>query len=475
MRYLKKEEDLMLELDPKFQKELFLDLLKNYNRKTLSENLNKSEPILYHYKNNRVKAIPKVVVLKAVKLSKYSRENLSRHILKTFSAKESIRKIMEFGAKINHKQSKERLSIRFGAYSLLERKKGLLMLDVLNWLDKNQWIERLKKQKGLIKQTKIDKITKTYIKISYLVYNKKTKKCEPYSIFLPRFLVIDNNFCYFLGLLFGDGLHGARVGIVNIDKDLIKWTASFLRDYFKHNIRKAQLFLYQKQPPTKIKELFRWLYFLSEKVEIYHNSKARGSYVFNIFITNKILRRILDDFILNLEKFFINLSYTEKGSFLAGLFDAEGNVNKLGGNLRFSQKKENNVRIIQSLLEREGYHTRYDGSNIIIGFRNKYKKDFKLFKKQITPFLKHSIKTRRAEELIKGYLVRRRYKPLLQIILENPNILQKQIAIRINKTRCQRELVALLNAGFVSRKKKRVDESFKYNITNKGLKYLTEK
>ena len=368
---------------------------------------------------------------------------------------------------------KEDLSIKFGAYSLLQRKGDLFYLNVLNWLKKNNWIEKLSKQQGLIRDTKINRISKQNIKISYRAYSKRTKKLEPYIIGLPRMIELNEDFFYFLGLLHGDGLSGARVGIVNIDRNLIAWTSKFLRKTFKHNRLKSQLSIHNNSK-VEVKELSEYLNKLSDEFMVYHNTKARGKYVFNIFITNNILRRIINDLIENLENLFLDISFQQKGAFLAGFFDAEGNVNKLDINLRFSQKKEENVRILQTLLQNEGYHIRYDGCNVLIGYKQKYRDDLKLFEKQIFPFLKHSQKKRQTKELQEGYLVRKSYKPILKIIKENPRISQKQVATKINRVKCHRKLIALLNAGFITREGK-IGERFKYEITDRGTKYLEEK
>jgi len=472
MRELKKEEDLMVELDSKFQNKLFTELIKKYSRQELSKKLCKSESILYHYKNNKVKAIPKIVLLRAIKLSSFSEENFEENILRTFSAKDSIKEIMQKGTRINNKKIKERFSIKFGAFSLLKPNNGLLTLDVLSWLMKNNWIANLSQQNGLIKGAKIKRISKKHIQITYFVYNKKTKKCEPYLISLPKSLVLDKNLFYFLGLLFGDGLSGARVGIVNKDKELIMWTSNFLKKYFGNNLRKSQLVLYKTHSDPEIKEFVDWLSPLSERTEVYYNLNARGNYVFNIFITNKILRRILDDFLDNLENLFLSLTHSQKGAFLAGFFDAEGNVNKLDRNLRFSQKIENKVKVILSVLGKEGYHTRYDGSNIIIGFNKEYKEDLNIFKEQIFPFLKQSKKTKETKELIEGYIMREEYRPLLEIISNNPGLSQKQISILIQRVKCNGKLFALFYSGLVDRKRIKVSESFKYYINSQGLKYL---
>ncbi|MBI5148316.1 hypothetical protein HZA33_01400 [Candidatus Pacearchaeota archaeon] len=472
MRLLKKEEDLMIELNPDFQNRLFDKLIEKYGRCYLSKKLSRAESIIYHYRNNRVKAIPKLIVENAIKLSDFSKEDLKKNTRRVFSAEESIKEIMKQGARKSHKQLKERLTIKFGAYSLLEKKKGIFYLNTLNWLNKNSWINSLKMQKGLVRDAKIEKISHKYLKISYLAYNKRTKKCEPYLITFPNQICIYQDFCYFLGLLYGDGLSGARVGIANIDRKLIKWTADFLSNYFWGNKIKAQLNIHQKNSDLDIKELSSWLSSVSKEIEIYNNLNARGYYVFTVFITNKILRRILDDFMENIGKLFLKLNFDQRGAFLAGFFDAEGNVNKLDRNFRFSQKIETKVATIRQILDNEGYHTRYDGSNILIGFKKEYKGDLDLFEKQILPCLKHSKKTKEARELIEGYLVRKEYNPILKIIVENPGISHSQVSAKINRVKCPGKLAALAKAGLVRRERKQVDESFKYYLTDEGLEYL---
>ena len=52
------------------------------------------------------------------------------------------------------------------------------------------------------------------------------------------------------------------------------------------------------------------------------------------------------------------------------------------------------------------------------------------------------------------------------------NITQKEISKMINRAKCYGKLLALFKAGFVNRTRNKVDESFKYLITNKGLEYL---
>ena len=383
---------------------------------------------------------------------------------------ESIRGILDKGINARRKYLKDNLSILIESNDLLKNKKPYLFLDTLEWLNKNSWIEKISKQKGIIKEVSIN-ILDDYIYINYLAYSKKINQFDKYKVSLPKIIILDNNFCYFLGLLYGDGLNGARVGVVNKDKEIITWTAKFLKEVFSGNKLKTQVLLYQNTSDLNIDENINWLKSMSDETSIYENKKARGDYVFTIFITNNILRRILEGLYKDLGKLYNKLNFEQRGAFLAGFFDAEGNVNKRDNNLRFSQKIPKKVKEIQTILNIEGYHFRYDGSNIIIAFKKEYKDDLNLFERQILPFLIHSKKSNEAKELINGYLVREEYKPIIRVIQNNSGITHKEIANFIKKVKCHAELNALLSQGLVVREGK-PSESFKYTITDKGLKYL---
>lgn len=473
MRYLTKREDTMLKLKPEFQKEIFEKLINRFNSKEISKKLKKSRGLIYHYKNNLVKNIPESVVKNATKILDLSEIELSKNIIKRFSAKKEITNLLNSGRDIKCQKAKEQFKININSYNLLKRENSILYLNIKKWLEKNSWIKKLNKQKGLIRNV-ILKNNNDGMFISYLGYNRKFKKMSFYKVFLPEKLAINNEFCYFLGLLYGDGLNGARVGVVNKDRGLINWTSKFLTKYFPSNRIKTQLTLHKNKHGVDVSELSQWLRSISEEFTIYENPNALGNYVANVYITNNILRRILDGFLLNLKIFFKYLNFEQKGAFLAGFFDAEGNINKLDKNLRFSQKTYLKVNSIIDVLNLEGYHTRYDGSNIIIAFKKDYKTDLDLFKKQILPFMKHSQKAEKVKELLSGFLVEPRYRTILQIIKDEPYLIHNVIARKLGKVKCQGELVALYKAGFVIRIGG-VGESFKYDITEKGLMYLGER
>ena len=138
-------------------------------------------------------------------------------------------------------------------------------------------------------------------------------------------------------------------------------------------------------------------------------------------------------------------------------------------NVRWSQKIEANVKMIKLLLEKEGYHVKYDGSNLVIAYNQSCnKKDLEQFKRQILPFIKHPEKRKEAVELINGYFVRDCYKRIVSIISRNPDIDHRSIAKKINRKKCHRKLKALVDAGLITKKGK-IGESFKYKVTAAGL------
>jgi len=101
------------------------------------------------------------------------------------------------------------------------------------------------------------------------------------------------------------------------------------------------------------------------------------------------------------------------------------------------------------------------------------KKDLERFKEQVLPHIKHPDKKREAIELLGGYYVMETYKKIAKIIHKNKGINSQQIAQLANRKKCHRELTALTEAGFLIRNRKKVDESFKYGITEKGYQWIT--
>ena len=256
---------------------------------------------------------------------------------------------------------------------------------------------------------------------------------------------------------------------------LIKECSIILKKIFPKSEIVGQLLLFKKLENDEKSRLLQEIGNLSSKTEVIRFSykNIKGTYAFKIFVVNNIFDRIISNLTDNLEILFKTIDPKLRGAFLAGFFDAEGNVNKLDRNLRWSQKTEHKKEKIIKLLKKEGYHVHYDTCNICIGYSNKYRKqDFELFKKQVLPHIRHSEKNKEAKELLDGYYVRDDYKLLVSIVALNPGVSQKAIAERINRIKCHRELRNLAENGFLKRYRNKVDESFKYYITTRGLKWI---
>jgi len=345
------------------------------------------------------------------------------------------------------------------------------------WFNKTKWLDKIKKQTGIIRNIQTPKIDNKYISIVYEVYDKNKKGFKKFNAVLPRKVEINKEFLYFLGLRYGDGTNGARVGVVNKNLELIKETAKFLRKIFPRSMLQGSIYLYKKEAISSLPELKKDMKKIVDKLEVYDltDKDVKGIYVFYVFITNAFFNRIYDSLIKDILSLFKILNMQEKGAFFAGFFDAEGNVNKRDRNFRWSQKTPNKVAIIRELLEKENYHARYDGSNFIIGHKaDIWKEDLERFKDQVLPYLKHPEKKKEAQELLKGYYVMDSYKKIARIIHKNRWIDNKEVSKKAHRKRCRVELTALTGAGFLVRTRKRVDESFKYAITKKGTRWIME-
>lgn len=157
-----------------------------------------------------------------------------------------------------------------------------------------------------------------------------------------------------------------------------------------------------------------------------------------------------------------------KGSFLAGLFDAEGNVNKWDNNLRISQLTKENVDLIKFLLDTEGYHFNYDGCNFVIGNREMSRKDdFIKFKNEILPHMNHPTKIRDLNDIFDGNLTKESFKVIVQMISERPGLNQNQLREILHK-RCYRELKALVKENYLIS----TEYPHKFFVTDKGIRWV---
>ncbi len=468
---------LMVELKPEFQRKLFTFLLKKYSRFELSKLLKRAPSILYHYKNCRVKNLSSSVVNKSIKLSNLSEEELKHNTIRNYYAEDERKKIFNLGINLRRVYLKKHFKFNIKLKDFIEKENKEIYINTKKWLEKTDWINKIKGQNGIVRNIEEPKFRDGNIILEYEAYTKSTKSIEKFINIMPIKIKVDKDFLYFLGLRYGDGTNGARIGVVNKNFDLIKNTSDYLKKLFPNSKLQGAINIHKKINNKTLKNLKIRMNNIVDNLTIYDLSKydVKGDYVLYVFIVNEFFNKIYNSLINELNFFFKNLSFRQKGAFLAGFFDAEGNVNKLDKNFRWSQKIKVKVSFIKDLLENEGYHARYDGCNFIIGHRKEFwKSDLELFKKQVLPFIKHPERRKEAIELLNGYYVRDCYKGVVRIVKDNPGANNDKIFSIIKRKRNHRELKALTEAGFLIRNRNRVDESFKYHVTGKGLKWIME-
>lgn len=278
-------------------------------------------------------------------------------------------------------------------------------LNVLKILKDLHYFDLLQKSKGLIKLIEGPIITAGKIKYTLKIFLPYKRKYLLKKIILPKKLDISKELFYFLGLSFGDGAGKNRVGIINTNENLLKYTFIFLSKFFNKNEILGSIFVTNKKEMKKIRTYKKKLKALgiSTEINIVKNFHARGNVVYSIYVNCQPFAKILYFIIFNIDKIWDKIDQNLKNSFLAGLFDAEGNVNARDKNLRISQQEEKNKSIINEILKQENYHFRYDGANFVIGNRKETRTDdFKKFEKQVLPYLKHENKYYKASLLIKN-------------------------------------------------------------------------
>lgn len=463
--------ELKIILNPEFKKKVFKELLKKYKFDKLPPMLNISRGMIYNYKNDRTKSVPLPMFEKAKNLLNLNNEEIKNNTINILKSEEIRDKGLILGRELRIKKVKDKFKTNFSIIDLLKKKEGILTLNLVEWLEKSNWINKIKTQSGIIRNVKNAQIFDDHIRMEYEAY-KKNKGFEKYVTYLPKNIILDNDFFYFLGLRFGDGTNGARVGIANKNYHLIKFSFNFLKKLFPNSRIHMDLCFYKKLNATLVQNIMDKFRDISDNIDICHYDTGLGNYVFYVYVTNKIFSRILDGFVKNFEDLFKILTFEQKGDFLAGFFEAEGNINKLDGNLRFSQKIKRNVEIISNLLINEGYHIRYDGGNIVIAYKQEYhKNDLDLFKRQILPFIISPNTRKEINDVINSYLIRDDYKEIVEIISQNPGINQREISDKIRRKKSNAKLKALLDAGYI-KKEGKTGETFKYEVTSPGLKWI---
>ena len=350
--------ELMVNLNPEFKRELFLNLLARYGIKSVVKELGKTHGTIYHYKNNRVKFIPLNLIKKVVNLVGLDEQEIEKNIREIKKFSEVQEKGLSMGRKIRRIKVREKYKLNVRLPDILILQDNKLFLDIEKWLIITDWVNKLKTQSGFVKDVQDVKICENSLFLSYCAYNRGRNKIEKYDVCFPRKLdITDSKFLYLLGFMYGDGTSGSRIGVVNKEFELIEYSSNILRKVFVNSKIEGNLFLYKKLNKKTNKKLEENVKSISDKYSVYKivHPNVKGDYVYAVFITNNILRKIINCLYSDLIHLISLLGSKHIGAFLAGFFDAEGNVNKLDKTFRFSQKTKKKVMVIKELLDYLGF------------------------------------------------------------------------------------------------------------------------
>lgn len=204
-----------------------------------------------------------------------------------------------------------------------------IVIDVLEWLKECEYAKRLRNIHGLVRFLGMD-IERQGVTMKYEVFKRSNSDFVVSTSMLPRFVRLDTDTMYFLGLWRGDNAGGGRVGIVNQNFDILKKNVNLLRTCFgqpvHHLIGDVMSSLELDEADKKrYGSLLREIDV--ENVTYTVNKGILGSPVFMVSAHNAVLRRLLDFVKSNLSSVFTDVGLEARGAFYAGLFDAEGNVN----------------------------------------------------------------------------------------------------------------------------------------------------
>ncbi len=435
------ERNTRIIVDSTFKKELFTNLLKNYGRHRLKKELQISSPMLYHYKNNRCISLALFQFYKCLKLAAISQDQAEQYVLGIISSEKQIFRNLEKGRALRHAQLRMFRENIPPANELIFDKR----LDVKKWFQE---------YKNLITvgPHEIHSLLESNGKLIIYHSNYVKGKKEEFETPLPRWIELDDDFCYFFGLWCGDKTGGGRIGVVNKEKVLNQFTVKYL-------VRLHQKVTTVILKSSNVKELPP-LQIPFDSVQEVKN--MHGTYVPMVFAVNSILKQ----FFMHLERdldLFLSL-IPNKEAFFAGLFDAEGNVFLEDRCFRWSCLNQQQVKIYTKHLTRMDLFRRYDGCNLICTNQQS-------FVALILPYLKHPQKINDTKLTCFGEgNLNARFLGILKTVNEVNGSFLKNLAKALKKVKLYAQIRVLERLGYV-RTKGYPKMVF---ITEKGLASLSQ-
>ncbi len=305
--------------------------------------MGKSSSLIYHYRNCRVKSIPLETLYTSLELADIPKENLQYSVIRTYSAEEERRNILNEGREIH----KDRLmKIKEGIPSLTSLYDGCA-LNVERWF--------------LVYQKLIDfgtrqfqslKFNENKIELHYTCYSKGKKKA--FTQYLPKKIEVNEEFQYFFGLWCGDRLGKGRMGVANKDKLINFFTRDYLMKLYQKDVE--FVLMYNEGIPLPKIDYATQVVCNSAKTNI-------KGYCINVGIKNSILFQFFDYLKQNLDEFLSSLP--SRNFFFAGLFDAEGNIFLEDVCVRWACIEKKMLSILIKHFKEEGIFKRYDGYSVV--------------------------------------------------------------------------------------------------------------
>lgn len=411
--------DIRIVLEPAFQKRLFSDLIAKYSSLELSKRLYISRPMIYHYRNGRVKNISHLMLERICDLLQIDKQSIQRYIVQTYSFKESVQKIMDVGKECRKNNLRE-LQQNYPHISDVVRG-GVLNVEL--WFSHH---ERLLRQ--MRHDLSVEKINnKILIEFSDCANGEK-KQCKRT---LPKKIELDEDFLYFFGLWLGDNVGRPRFGIVNKEKTINEETAKILRKYGQDV--HSHLYIGEHMPTPNV-----------DVEKVYKIKNGTNGWAIQVFSSNGIFNTFFEYLENHLDEV---LRSVDTNIVFAGLFDAEGNVFLEDSCVRWSCKDEEQLRIYKKHLTEMKLHDRYDGHGNMVSY-NLYG-----FEKRILPYLRHPQKVNACNLLLnrRGELPMR-FIEILNTVEREPGLLQKEVAQRLKRVKVSAQLRFLEKLGTVTLK-----------------------
>ena len=414
-----------VELIPYFKEKLFNDLLNKFYTGFGSINkickiLNINRHAFNSYRRNYTNTIPLNFVYRIAKILDISEKKINKNISRTCTKREIRNEIFFKGQEFRKNQFKK---FRENIPSINHIYKG-------DYLDLELWFNSYVKIINFGSRHFIS-INKDNHKIIMKYTNYSNSKKKLFTNYLPIKIKIDGDFIYFFGLWCGDRCGRGRFGVANKNKSI-----NFYTKYYLEKLYQNPKFILNYSHKINIPKLD----YQVDEIVCNNKSKFNG-YCISVCSYNNIMFRFFDYLYQNLDEFLGLL--TNLNIFLAGLFDAEGNVSLEDKCFRWSCKNERNIVTFKNILIKLNIFRRYDGSNLI-----SYDKEY--FKMNIFPYLKNEDKINRCNLILNNYgFLEKRFLKILGLIKNRPNLTYKELSKNLKRVKVYSQVKFLENLDYV--------------------------